>query len=73
MAGKESHIPDKYRVVGKVTTTKGKFIGTLVKDSDRTNSVILTCGHGRTHDSKKEAETCMRDIATKQYHFTVTN
>lgn len=65
---KENYTADKYRVAGENTTTKGKFIGILIKD----NSSIVTCGH-HDHDSKKEAASCMRDIATKQYHFNVTN
>ena len=69
---KENYTADKYRVVGANTTTRGKFIGTLVKDSDKDNSPILTCGH-RDHDSKKEAASCMRSIATTQYRFNVTN
>jgi len=70
---KEEYTPPNYRVVGKPSTANGKFIGVLVKDADRTNNPILTCGH-RLHDSKKAAESCMRTIATTgRYNFNVVN
>lgn len=69
----ENYTPDRYRVVGLPTTAKGKWIGVIVKDSDKGNTPILTCGHRTTHTSKTQAAECMRAISRAQYAFNIIN